>query len=133
MTTGKQVIRDLYEAFARGDAAAVLGTLHESVDWNEAESGPLAFGNPYTGPQAVGEGVFGPILRDVDDFRATPVDLVAETRDVVAFGRYTGTHRGTGQALDAQFVHRWTVEDGKVVAFQQYTDTAQWNRVYGAS
>jgi hypothetical protein len=39
----------------------------------------------------------------------------------------------TGRPLDAQFVHRWSLENGKVVAFQQYTDTAQWNRVYGAS
>ena len=132
MAGEKQVIQDLYDAFARGDAAAVLGTLHPSVSWMEAESGPLAAGNPYTSPQAVGEGVFGPILQDVDDFKATPADLVAEGRDVVAFGRYTGTHRGTGQALDAQFVHRWAVEGGKVVAFQQYTDTAQWNKVYGA-
>ena len=131
MVAAKQVIQDLYEAFARGDAATVLGALHPAVNWMEAENGPLAVGNPYASPQAVGEGVFGPILQDVEDFRVNPADLVAEDRDVVAFGRYTGIHRGTGQALDAQFVHRWTLEDGKVVAFQQYTDTAQWNRVYG--
>ena len=107
--------------------------LHPSVQWMEAESGPLAAGNPYSSPQAVGEGVFAPILQAVDDFHATPMDLVAQGRDVVAFGRYTGTLRGTGKTLDAQFVHRWSVEDGKVVAFQHYTDTAQWNEVYGAS
>lgn len=133
MAAAKQLIQDLYDAFARGDGAAVLGTLHPSVRWMEAESGPLAGGNPYTSPQAVGEGVFGPILQDVEHFQATPTDLVAEDRHVVAFGRYTGVHRGTGQALDAQFVHRWLVEDGKITQFQQYTDTAQWNKVYGAS
>ena len=133
MAAAKQVIQDLYDAFARGDAATVLGTLHPTVRWMEAESGPLAAGNPYSSPQAVGEGVFGPILQDVEGFQATPADLVAEGSDVVAFGRYTGTHRGTGRVLNAQFVHRWSVEGGKVVSFQQYTDTAQWNRVYGTS
>ena len=133
MAAPKQVIQDLYDAFARGDAATVLGMLHPSVDWMEAESGPLAVGNPYSSPQAVAEGVFGPILGAVDDFQATPIDYVSEGRDVIAFGRYTGTHGASGKALDAQFVHRWTVEDGKIVAFQQYTDTAQWNEVYGAA
>lgn len=132
MATPEKMIRELYDAFGRGDAEAVLGALHPSIDWMEAENGPLAVGNPFKGPQAVGEGVFGPLARDIEDFRVTPHDFVAQDGEVVAFGRYTGTHRGTGRSLDAQFTHRWTVEDGKVVAFQQYTDTAQWNEVYGA-
>lgn len=131
MATPREMIRGLYDAFARGDAATVLGALHPSIDWKEAENGPLAGGNPYTGPQAVGAGIFAPLAEDIEDFRVSPRDFVAEGGEVVAFGRYTGTHRGTGKPLDAQFTHRWTVEDGKVVAFQQYTDTAQWNEVYG--
>ena len=131
MATSKETIRDLYAAFARGDGATVLAALHDSVDWNEAEGGPLAAGNPYTGPQAVGGGVFAPLLQDFDDFRVNPETFVVENGEVVAFGRYTGTHRSSGDPLDAQFVHRWSVADGKVTAFQQYTDTAQWSRIYG--
>jgi len=33
------------------------------------------------------------------------------------------------RALNAQLVHVWRVEDGKAVAFQQYTDTLQAARV----
>lgn len=132
MAEPKKMIRDLYEAFARGDAETVLGALHESVDWKEAEGGPLAVANPYTSPEAVGEGVFAPLIQDIDDFRVRPHRFVAENGEVVAFGRYTGTHRGTGRPLDAQFAHHWSVEDGKVTAFQQYTDTAQWSRLYGS-
>lgn len=131
MATHKEMIRSLYEAFARGDAETVLGALDGSIDWNEAENSPLAAGNPHTGPQRVAEGVLAPLAQELEDFRVIPRDFVAEGGEVVAFGRYTGTHRGTGKPLDAQFTHRWSVRDGKVVAFQQYTDTAQWNRVYG--
>ena len=28
--------------------------------------------------------------------------------------------------LDAQFAHVYTLSGGKIVRFQQYTDTAQW-------
>jgi predicted enzyme related to lactoylglutathione lyase len=31
-------------------------------------------------------------------------------------------------AIDAQFVHAWTLDGGKVTSFQQYTDTAQWQQ-----
>lgn len=131
MATSKDIIAGLYEAFGRGDAGAVLGALDESVDWNEAEGGPLAVDNPYVGPEAVGGGVFAPLARDLEDFRVSPQVFVAEGGEVVAFGRYTGTHRESGDPLDAQFAHRWSLKDGKVVAFQQYTDTAQWSRLYG--
>jgi ketosteroid isomerase-like protein len=48
---------------------------------------------------------------------------------IAVLGRYTATNSVTGKALDAQFVHVWTVEDGKVTQFQQYTDTAQYTAV----
>ena len=32
---------------------------------------------------------------------------------------------------DAQFAHIWKLRSGKVIEFQQYTDTQQWTRVKG--
>jgi ketosteroid isomerase-like protein len=34
-----------------------------------------------------------------------------------------------GARLDAQFCHEYRFRDGKVVSFQQYTDSAQWARL----
>ena len=129
--TNRELVRSLYDAFARGDAETVLGTLDPDVVWMEAESNPYADRNPYRGPQEVGEGLFSRLMSEWEDFRVDPRSLVAEGNDVVAFGRYTGTWRETGRSLDAQFVHRWTVEDGRIVRFQQYTDTAQFRSVMG--
>ena len=129
--SSRDLIQDLYDAFARGDAGHVLGLLHDDVEWNEAPGNPLAEGNPYSSPQAVGEGVFGRILSQYDGFQATPHTLVADGDRVVALGGYTGTHSASGKSLDAPFAHAWTVRDGKVAAFQQYTDTAQWRDQMG--
>ena len=41
--------------------------------------------------------------------------------EVVAFGVYSGTYTATGRFMRARFVHHWTVVDGKVVRFEQYT------------
>jgi hypothetical protein len=35
--------------------------------------------------------------------------------------------------LDSQFTHHWTLRDGKIVRFQQYTDTAQAQQVVAAA
>jgi ketosteroid isomerase-like protein len=37
----------------------------------------------------------------------------------------------TGTPIDAQFAHVWHVRDGKVMRFQQYTDTRQWAQAAG--
>lgn len=125
----KEFIRSLYEAFGRGDAETVLGGLAEDVDWREAETQPYAEGNPYLGPERVGQEVFGRIMGDFDDFTVTPETYVAEGDTVVALGRYTGRRKESDKQLNAQFAHVWTVRDGEVKRFQQYTDTAQMSRI----
>ncbi|NIP57141.1 MAG: hypothetical protein GWM92_03310, partial [Gemmatimonadetes bacterium] len=126
-------VQSLYDAFAHGDADTVLGALHPGVDWREAEGSPYADQNPYIGPLRVAEGVFERLLSDFEGFTVTPEQLVADGHTVVSLGRYAGTHAATGEALDAQFVHAWTIEDGRVTRFQQYTDTAQFQRVTGTA
>jgi hypothetical protein len=129
-TTGNEpIIRSLYEAFARGDGAAVIGALDPNVHWMEAENIALADRNPYIGPQAVAEGVFGRIAQAWTDFRVTPHDFITEADTVVVLGRYGGKFNATGRLLDAQFVHVWTMRDGRVTRFQQYADTAQFAQV----
>lgn len=125
----KEFVRSLYDAFDRGDAEKVLGSLHDEVTWNEAEGNPYADRNPYRSPGEVGEGVFGRLLRDYEGFEVRPRKILADGDEVVVFGRYSGIRKETGESLDAQFVHHWTVKEGEVVRFQQYTDTAQFARL----
>lgn len=128
------IITSLYEAFARGDAATVLGALDPQVVWNEAENIEYADRNPYIGPQAVAEGVFGRLMAEWDGFGVTPQQFVSEGDVVVVTGRYRATHKASRTPIDAQFVHVWTLAAGKVVRFQQYADTLQFARaIHGAA
>lgn len=121
------VVKALYDAFGKGDVAAVLGAFDPEIQWREAENFLYADGNPYTGPQAVAEGVFQRIVSDVERLEVLPERFVEGGDTVVAEGRYRGTMKTTGTPVDAQFAHIWQLRDGKVVRFQQYTDTKQWS------
>jgi hypothetical protein len=55
----------------------------------------------------------------------------ADMPTVLVEARYTGTYKQTGKKLDAQVCHVWKIRDGKVMSFQQYTDTAQLQDVAG--
>jgi ketosteroid isomerase-like protein len=121
-----EVVQGIYDAFAAGDGGAVLATFSPEIVWNEAESNSLADGNPYVGPQAVAEGVFGRIGQEWETFNLTDQTLYEVGEDMVmATGRYEGTHAGTGKSINAQHVHIWWFENGMVTQFQQYVDTKQ--------
>ena len=123
-----ETINAAYAAFGRNDPSVLFGAMDPAITWNEAEGYPLANGNPYVGPQAVGDGVFAKILAAIDNFSAVPETFIDGGDHVVVVGRYRGTFK-SGPALDAQYCHVYRFRDGKAVTFQQYTDTAQWARL----
>ena len=128
MATNAEIVKNLYAAFARGDAPAVLGAMDAGIVWNEAESFPYADRNPYVGPGAVAEGIFVRLATEWDQFQALPGEVLDAGETVVVLGRYKGTFKATGKAVDAQFAHVWRLKGGRITGFQQYTDTAQANR-----
>ena len=63
-----------------------------------------------------------------------------DVRRIVGFGetvlveaRYRATVKATGKALDAQVAHVWDLRDGKVVHWQQYSDTWQFAQATGVA
>ena len=126
------VVRAIYDAFAAGDVPGVLARMAPGIVWNEAENFPYADGNPYVGPEAILAGVFARIGAEWDGFEAIAEEMLDAGDTVVALGRYRGTCKATGRAMDAQLAHVWRLADGRATAFQQYTDTLQAARVTGA-
>lgn len=122
----KKTIEGMYEAFGRGDIAFVIGALDGDVEWWEAENFIYADKNPYIGPQAVLEGVFARIGNEWEWFTVTPAEVLDAGESIVGRGYYAGKYRQTGQEVRAQFAHVFGFRNGKVVKFQQYTDTAQF-------
>ena len=128
MAENKTTIEGMYEAFGRGDIPFVIGALDPDVEWWEAENFIYADRNPYVGPQAVLEGVFVRIGNEWEWFTVTPIEVLDAGDSVVGRGHYAGKYRQTGREVKAQFAHVFSFRNGKVVKFQQYTDTAQFQK-----
>ena len=119
---------DFYANLAEGKPQAAFALCSGDIEWNEAESNPLADRNPYRGASQIAEGVFGRLGAIFEGFAAVPDEFIAESGRVIVIARYHGTHRKSGAKLYCQAVHSWWVDGGKIVRFQQYTDTLQWAR-----
>lgn len=128
----KQLIEDVYAAFGRGDIPFVLGAFHPEIEWWEAENFIYSDKNPYRGPQSVLGGVFMRLGMEWEGFAVAPEEVLDAGDTVVGRGYYLGKYRKTGREVRAQFAHIFKFQDGKVVLFQQYTDTAQFQQAVSA-
>ncbi|MEM7125207.1 MAG: nuclear transport factor 2 family protein [Chloroflexota bacterium] len=116
-----EIIKNLYEAFAAGDMDTVLAVIEPNVVWVESEGIP--YGGVFNGIDAVVEGVFNSLGTDWENFTAN-VDTYIDAGDkVITQGHDSGTYKATGKSMSAPTASIWTLEDGKVVRFEQYINT----------
>ena len=120
------IIDNLYKAFGTGDIPTVLAAMDDHIVWNEAEGNAYADGNPYIGPDAVLKGVFSRIGDDHEYFKLEDIQLHdMSNNQVLATLRYDGKLKKNSATYNVQAAHLWTLNNGKVIAFQQYVDTKQ--------
>jgi ketosteroid isomerase-like protein len=112
-----ELLKGAYEAFGRGDVAAVLAVLSDDVEWNVPEV--LPHGGPARGREEVG-GFFQKLVSMWGDLNLDIGDYVASGDRVCVIGRATGTLDGTRTGYG--FVHAWTVRDGNATRFDEYVD-----------
>ena len=123
MTTNRDIIAAHYAASDRGDVDGMLAPLAPDARWTEMAGFPYA--GTYIGPDAVRAGVFDRIAADWEGYTAAITELVDGGDIVVGLGTYSGTHRGTGRYFEARVAHVWRLAGGRIVAFEQFTDTAR--------
>ncbi|MBP6005192.1 MAG: nuclear transport factor 2 family protein [Pyrinomonadaceae bacterium] len=121
MTNG-EIIKGLYDDFATGNVPGVLGAFDANIAWTEAEG--FMYGGTHNGPEGVLAGVFMRIGTEWEGFAAVPAKIVdGGDGNVAAFGTYSGKFLKTGKSVSVPFAHEWELRDGKVVKFNQHTDT----------
>ncbi len=54
---------------------------------------------------------------------AKPKEFYEDENTIIVVGVYSGTYKLTGKFFEADFVHIWRVENGKIVRFKQYVDS----------
>jgi uncharacterized protein len=101
----------------------VLGSLSEDVEWVTTQLSGVPVGGAYHGVEEAGR--FFSSLGDAQEPRHfEPKEFVAQGEKVVALGHYAWHVESTGREWESDFAHVFSVRDGKIARFQEYTDTA---------
>jgi ketosteroid isomerase-like protein len=112
-----ELMRGTYEAFGRGDIAAVIGVMDENISFNVPAVLPQAM--PVDGRGDVG-GFFEKLGATWQDFDLQIDDFCASGDRVCVIGRAGG--KLDGVAARYGFVHSWIIRDGVCVRFDEYVD-----------
>jgi ketosteroid isomerase-like protein len=124
-----RLVGEVYDAFARRDAAAVLERLHPDVEIRQTELVP--WGGHYRGHTGARE-FFGRVIEAIDS-RVTIECFIDAGDHVAAIGRTRGHIRANGAAFDAAVVHVWTVRDGRLAGLEVYIDTPTMREALGSA
>jgi ketosteroid isomerase-like protein len=124
-----KTIEQVYEAFGRGDVAAILDAVTDDVDWaaETASTGAPWYG-VHHGRDAVAEffTAFGSAM-EVQEFR--PISFAANDTDVLTVVRFRARSRSTGKTAAMDLHHFFTFRDGKIAYYRGTEDTAQTEAV----
>jgi ketosteroid isomerase-like protein len=74
-------------------------------------------------PAQIVEHVFKVLADEWNDYHMTPDTLIDGGECIVGIGSYSGTCKRTGKAMQASVAHVWKLAGGRIVSFEQFTDT----------
>ena len=124
-----KTIAQVYDAFGRGDIAAILDAVTDDVDWASETASDAA---PWYGVRHAKDAVaafftdFGS-TREVDD--VAPVSFAAHDTDVLTVVQFRAHSRATGKTAAMNLHHFFTFRDGKIAYYRGTEDTAQTEAV----
>ncbi len=122
MRDNLSIIRDSYACGAKGDILGLLADIENNGKWTEM-TGNLYAGT-FIGQDEILQNVFAKINDDWDDFAAIPSEFFVAGDTVMVLGAYSGCNKITKMNFIVRFSHVWTLKDGKIINFEQFTDTA---------
>lgn len=117
------VVQEIYAAFGRRDVPGILNLVAEDVDWEFVGSPGLAYAGNRRDRDGVGE--FFAAVGTLDDIQAfEPREWLEAGPHVTVLGWEKSTTRDTGKDFETEWVHVFTVKDGKVSRWRGLFNTA---------
>ena len=95
----------------------------DAVMHRPATTGVLSWRSTYNGRAGVAQ-FFKALGESLEPQQFDLNDFIAQDNKVVVLGYQKGRTKPTGRPYETEFVHVWTIRNGKFTEFRAYNDTA---------
>jgi ketosteroid isomerase-like protein len=128
-TENSKLVESGYDFFGNGDIEGLLKLFTDDIKWTVPEIENAPFAGSRSGKSDVGN--FFQQLSEAEDISEfVPKEFVAQGDKVVVLGRSKATARATGKTYETDWVHVFTLRDGKVAEFHEFFDNAAATKAF---
>ena len=129
-----EIVQRVYQAFGERNLPVLANLLSVDTEWNFP---PTYAGIPWAQKPARGrDAVLAALklLTEVLEFQVFETDeFIVGKDEVVVLGHERCRVKATGRIVEAKWAQIFTVRDGRVARFREYSDSAAWDNGYRAS
>ena len=123
MGAATSIVHKVYEAFGRGDVPAILEMVADDVDWEFCGSPNLAYAGRRRGKKGVAD--FFAAVPGADRIHAfEPREFIEADGHVTVLGWEKSTAIDTGKDFETDWIHLFSLKDGKVTRWRGFFNTA---------
>jgi len=123
--TNTERVQELYDYFAAGDMEAIRDIMDSDVELHMPKG--IAGGGTFNGFDEIAENVFSVLGNEWEDVSVVPDRYVADGDTVIVLLTWSGTYSETGKSVEYPAAHAFDLEDGTIVQWTSYADTAVFN------
>lgn len=124
-----EIVRSGYERFGNGDIEGLLNLFSDDIDWSTPHLEHAPYGGRLLGLEEVGE--FFEKLGETEDFAYfEPTEFIAQGDRVVVLGRSKATVKATERSYEMDWVHIFTIHEGKITNFAEFFDSALVDKAF---
>lgn len=124
-----RLVEKAYETFKSGEIAALLDLFSDDIKWDQPAVDSVPFFKSRMGREEVAE-FFSLLAQNQESVEFEPTQFVASGDVVIALGRYTWRVTSTGRQWQSDWAQAFTIRDGKIASFKEYTDTGAMAAAY---
>lgn len=119
-----QVVEAIYKGFETGDREAILNSMSEDIVWlHPGKPEQIPFAGRFEGKAGV-QRFFDTAFAVIDVLEQKIHSFEASGNKVIVIGYEHMRVKNTGKEYQSNWIHMYTVADGKAVAFEEFIDTA---------
>lgn len=123
--TNLQIVKNVYAGFAAGDMEAVLKDMGGGIVWTHpGDPDQIPFAGTFEGKAGVSR-FFEIVFEQIDVLEQNIKSFIDGGDSVIVIGYEHMKVKNTGREYKSNWIHMYTLADGKIVAFEEFIDTAE--------